>query len=578
MRIRLRLLTNSVLIATFAVVITALLIGGVSYNYGRQILENEAKERLVLVRDLKANSVKSYFDDVEKQATVFAKNLTIIDAMSKFKVAFKTYADETGNKGLDQYKDAVIKNYINSFAKDYAEDNGGLEFDATPYLNITNESSFALQYNYIFNNPYGIDKESKLDAANDGTTFSKIHKKFHGQFKELKELFDFEDIFLVDADTGDIVYTVAKGLDFTTSLTTGPYAQTALGAVFRKVNDSTDPNFAAISDFEAYSPSNDDQAAFVAAQIYDGEKKIGVAIFQLNLNTINTIMTSNQQWEEVGLGKTGETYLVDYQHRMITTSRVFIEDPTKYFEYLADLDVDEQTITRIRAKNNNMGWQKVNTLPVSESLSGKTGVAVYNDYTGVEVLGAYAPLNINGVNWGIICKISLDEAFAPIKALARKVIINLIGVMLLIMVFSVIVGIGLARQISLPIERLSTMIQIISQSQDLTQRIQYEHNDEIGDMTQSLNQLIESFQRTTQETIKSTQQVQQAAHKLMALANDIDAQEATHKFQDNFDSVHEKTEAIKDAGDSLDELSSRLQVLSRQFKVFEAESERTDGW
>ena len=33
-----------------------------------------------------------------------------------------------------------------------------------------------------------------------------------------------------------------------------------------------------------------------------------------------------------------------------------------------------------------------------------------------------------------------------------------------------------------------------------------------------------------------------------------------------------------EAGDSLDELSAKLQVLSRQFKVFESENERTSGW
>ena len=93
-----------------------------------------------------------------------------------------------------------------------------------------------------------------------------------------------------------------------------------------------------------------------------------------------------------------------------------------------------------------------------------------------------------------------------------------------------------------------------------------------------MNHLIESFQQTCQETIMSTARVQLAANKLMALADDIDAREAAHKYEDNFDLVHEKTEAIKDAGDSLSELSTRLQVLSRQFKVFEAESDRTSGW
>lgn len=579
MRIGLRLLTNSMLIAGFAVIITTLLIGGVSYNYGKSILEQEAKDRLVLVRDLKADSINRYFEGVNNQAIIFSHNPTIISAMQEFANSFAKYADEVGGKGLDKYKDAVIKRYIAEFSKDYAKDNGGLEFDATPYLNLTNESTFALQYNYIFNNPFGIDKESKLETVNDGSSYSKTHKKFHDAIKEFKELFGFEDIFLVDANNGDIIYTVAKGLDFTTSLDNGPYANTALGDAFRKANAAVDnPDFVAISDFEAYSPSNDDQSAFVATPITVAGKKIGILIFQIQLTAINNIMTNGGDWEYIGLGKTGESYLIDNKKRMISESRFFMEDPKGYINKMQKLGLDAETITRMQAKNNNMGLQFIDTLGANEVVQGKTGFGIFKDYRGVEVLGAYEPINVFGLDWGIICQIDKSEAFAPVKVLAQKIVVSLTGVMVLILFFSVIVGIGLARQISVPIENLSVKVQILSKTQDLTQRIEYAVDDEIGDMTKAINSLIQSFQDTCKETILSTHKVQSAAHKLMTLADDIDSREATHKFEDNFENVHEKTEAIKDAGDSLAELSSRLQVLSRQFKVFETESERTSGW
>lgn len=579
MRISLRLLGNSVLIASFAVIVTTLLIGAMSYSYGKMILEQEANDRLVLVRDLKADSVNRYFNTIKSQAITFSNNLTLVDAMQAFADSFMKYAKEVAATGKDKYDDAVIKRYIDEFSRDYAKDNNGLTFDATQFLNLKNESTFALQYNYIFSNPYGIDKESKLDEVNDGTTYSKVHKKYHDQLRQFKELYDFEDIFLVDPNTGDIVYTVAKGLDFTTSLMNGPYAQTALGEVFRKANQTNKADEAIISNFEAYSPSNDDQAAFVASAIYNNAgEKVGILIFQLNLKIINDIMTSSQDWEEVGLGDTGETYLVDQQHRMLTSSRFYIENPKKYLEDMKALGMQPEVVTRIQAKQDNLGWQKINTIGSSKALTGVTGFSIYKDYRNKDVLGAYAPVNVSGMQWAIVCEIDEAEAYAPVKELTKKIIMYLGLIMVLILVFSIIVGIGLARQISLPIEKLCTMIQILANTQDLTQRITYESNDEIGDMAKALNQLVESFQTTFQETIMSTQRVQMAAHKLMALADDIDAREASHKFEDNFDMVHEKTEAIKEAGDSLEELSERLQVLSRQFKVFEAENERTSGW
>lgn len=578
MRIGARLLTNAVFIALFSIGATVLLIGTMSYTYGKNTLEQQVEDRLVLVRDLKANDIERYFTAMKKQITLFSNDSTVINAMKDLDAGFLVYAKEVSVKGLDKYKDAVIKKYITEFSNDYSKDNGGLTFDATPYLNLSNENTFALQYNYIFNNPNGIDKEEKLAYVDDGSTYSKFHYKYHEHLKELKLLFGMEDIFLVDARSGDIVYTVAKGLDFTTSLVNGPYANTALGKAFRDVNTNDGVKNVVVSQFEAYSPSNDDQACFVATPIFDNGVKIGVLIFQLSTAVINSIMTSDARWEEIGLGKTGEVYLVDGQHRMISSSRLSIEDPAAYYKQMEQNGIDQDTLIRMKAKGTNIGLVKLNTLAVDEALQGKSGFAIFKDYRGEEALGAYAPINVSGLNWGIVAKMDKSEAFAPIYNLAYKMAINLSGLLLLILIFAVIVGMGLAKQISTPIEKLSLAMRLLSQSQDLTRRVDYAVQDEIGDMAQALNTLLDSFQKTCQETIISSQKVQTTAHKLMSLADEIESRESMHKFEDNYDSVHEKTEEIKDASDGLAELSARLQVLSRQFKVFEEESDRTSSW
>lgn len=579
MRIGSRLITNAVFIALFSISATILLIGAMSYTYGKNTLEQQAEDRLIMARDLKANDIDRYFTALKKQITLFSNDQSVINAMKDLDAGFLVYAQEVSTKGLDKYKEEVIKHYITQFSNDYAKDNGGLTFDATPYLNLTNENTFALQYNYIFNNPYGIDKEEKLSLVDDGSTYSKFHNKYHPHLKELKQLFGMEDIFLVDSKSGDIVYTVAKGLDFTTSLINGPYANTALGKAFRDVNIDNGAKNIVVSQFEAYSPSNDDQACFVATPIFDNGVRIGILIFQINSSVINSIMTSDGKWEEIGLGKTGETYLVDNQHRVISSSRLSIENPEKYYKEMQQIGVTQDNIIRMIAKGNNIGLVTVNSFAVNEVLQGKSGFTESKDYRGIETLNAYKPINVSGLNWGIIAKMDTAEAFAPIYSLAHKMIINLIGLVLLILLFSTIVGIGLARQISAPIEKISLAMRILEQSQDLTRRIEYNVKDEIGDMTTALNHLLDSFQKTCQETIISTQKMQTTAHKLMSLADEIDTRESMYKFEDNYESVHEKTEEIKDASDGLAELSARLQVLSRQFKVFEEESDRANsGW
>lgn len=578
MRIGPRLLVNSILIAGFSVIATAILIGGMSFTYGKNILEDEARNRLVLVRDLKADSIRNYFDNLQKQAISLSQDPTIMNAMRDFNDGFKKYAQEVSTVGMDQYKEEVIKKYIAEFSEDYAKTNGNVPFDITPYINTSNPNTFALQYNYIFNNPYGIDKERQLEYIDDNSTYSKYHAKYHAQLDQIYALFSLEDIFLVNNE-GDIVYTVAKGVDFTTSLKNGPYAQTVLGDAFRRANTADGTKPVIVSEFEAYMPSNDDQSSFVATAIYDQNgKKIGVLIFQVDYTAINTIMTSGQAWEDIGLGKTGEVYLIDQKKHMITDSRFFIENSEQYLNRIAKLDVSQDTITRMRARQSNIGLQPINSMGADLSLQGKSGFASYMDYRDKKVLGAFEPIIVSGVTWGVIAEIDTAEAYGPIYSLAWKMGFTLLGIMILIIFFATIVGIGLAKQISVPIENLSAKIRILSDTQDLTQRIDYQANDEIGDMAKAINHLTANFQQTCKETILSTEKMQAAAHKLVDWAEDIDQQEAAHKYKDNYEAIHEKTESIKDAGDNLEELSSRLQMLSRQFKVFEAESTRTSGW
>lgn len=576
MRIGPRLLLNSVLIASFAAIASVALIGGMSFNYGKNILEEQTRNRLVMVRDLKAQNISQYFQELEKQALIFSHNETIIDAMRAFDDGFAKYASEVSVAGFDKYKEEVIKKYINAFADDYAKVNGSNPFDITPYINTSNPDTFALQYNYIFNNPHGIDKESKLEYVEDQSTYSKNHSVFHPALREIYSLFSLEDIFLVN-NNGDIVYTVAKGIDFTTSLKNGPYAKTILGTAFQRANTQDGTSPVVISEFDKFMPSNDDQSSFIATPVYDKTgKKIGVLIFQITYTAINAIMTSDYKWEEIGLGKSGEVYLVSPDKHMLNDSRFFIEDQQNYLLSMAKRDVSPEKISTMRARQTNIGLQPVNTLGVAEALSGKTGFGIYPDYRGIDVLGAYEPLRVSGSNWAVIAEMDVKEAFAPVYELTMKLLINLIGIMILIIFFATIVGIGLAKQISVPIENLSAKIRILSDTQDLTQRIDYQSKDEIGDMARALNHLIVNFQHTCQETILSSEKMQSTAHKLMSWADDINVQDAASRAAGS--KVYEKTTAIKDAGDSLAELSSRLQTLSRQFKVFEAESERTSDW
>ena len=69
-----------------------------------------------------------------------------------------------------------------------------------------------------------------------------------------------------------------------------------------------------------------------------------VVAFQMPVDRINDIMTSRQEWGRVGLGETGETYIVGDDLTLRNQSRFLIEDRENYFQMIKKLGVPFGTV------------------------------------------------------------------------------------------------------------------------------------------------------------------------------------------------------------------------------------------
>lgn len=134
-------------------------------------------------------------------------------------------------------------------------------------------------------------------------------------------------MFLIDNETGRVVYSTLKQSDFGTSLTRGPYKITALARAFQSCRETGDTDSVCLTDFEAYEPSLGAPAAFMASPINDRKARVGVLAFQLSIDEVDPVVSGNKGWEKDGLGKTGDTSIVGPDFLMRTNSRGFAEDP-----------------------------------------------------------------------------------------------------------------------------------------------------------------------------------------------------------------------------------------------------------
>jgi len=135
-------------------------------------------------------------------------------------------------------------------------------------------------------------------------------------------------------------------------------------------------------------------------------------------------MASDYNWNNIGLGKTGETYLVGKDYLMRSISRFYLEDTLAFKKGLINVGIQEEEVNDMYNVGTTILNLRVQTEATEEALMGKTGTKAISDYRGVSVLSSYAPLQISGLQWGILSEIDHAEAHEVLHAFKRKIFIT----------------------------------------------------------------------------------------------------------------------------------------------------------
>jgi phosphate binding protein len=332
-----------------------------------------------------------------------------------------------------------------------------------------------LQSQYIASNPFGLGERDEYMTTRINNKYDKSHGLFHPIFKNYQDRFGYYDIFLITADSGHIIYSVSKEVDFATDIVHGPFRNTGIARVYNKVINCQEDNCVFLEDFSPYLPSYNAPSAFIASAIYRGNEKIGVLVFQLPIGRINHIMTNGYDWENVGLGKTGETYLVGDDYLIRNQSRFLIENPNHYYQALEYSNLSNEVISGIKALQSSIGLQPVITLGTRAAISGMSGTEIFKDYRGVKVLSSYKPLKVDQVDWVIMSEIDRSEAYQAITLTVKRFSFWFLVLLVVVVAMSVL----LARSISRPIQLLSQRTSDFAKG-NLDVPVEIRQSDEIG--------------------------------------------------------------------------------------------------
>jgi methyl-accepting chemotaxis protein len=177
---------------------------------------------------------------------------------------------------------------------------------------------------------------------------------------------------------------------------------------------------------------------------------------------------------------------------MRSASRFHLHDPNAYLAELRSLGTKEDAIARLRQYGTTILQQPVTSPAVARALAGGSGTMRVVDYRNTAVLSSYAPLQIKGLDWVILSQMDLREAYEPIYALQRQILITATLLILLV----TLLAMALAHLFNKPIQHLIDSARRVSAG-ELASIPVSNSPDEFGELSRAFNAVVQSLQTQT---------------------------------------------------------------------------------
>jgi methyl-accepting chemotaxis protein len=512
-------------------------------QYGSKALTAEVTNNLVAARDSRKQAVEDYMETIRDQVLSMSEDRMIIRAMTEMKTAFESRSAEADidDATLESMRRELASYYRSAFATEYRRLAGG-DLDIDDKIAKLTPQAIILQHAYIAKNPNALGKKHLLDFAGQ-SQYDRLHAELHPVLSKFVERFGYYDLFLVEPENGNIVYSVFKELDFATSLASGSCSQTNFAKVYKRAVAAQSAGTFALVDFEQYWPSYEAPASFIASPIFESGKLIGTLVFQMPVDRINTLMG-----RPLAMGGSAETYLVGPGNRLRSDTRAGGQ-----FSIVESFRSIDQS-------------GRLSSEAVNQALAGRADVIETTNYLNKQVISAFAPIEVLGLQWAVVAEVLQSEAMAPVQAMAdvtTKVRESILTWTIWTSVFAVVGVLGVSlvviSRLMHPIDATVAALADISQGEgDLTRRLDENQVGELGDLAKHFNRFAQRICDVVRSISGNASTLTQASHELAASssqlsqgASDSKGQSATvssaaEELSINMDNMAKSTEELSE--------------------------------
>jgi methyl-accepting chemotaxis protein len=513
MNIRQKLLLGATALTVVPVVLTAAFLWAGASQLSSQTIDTQTQSQLVGIRDSRRQALVDEFNSRVADVASIAAQRSTLDAFRALKPAFATAAKDLPRFDATASNAAMNEFIQQQFKAEFARRNADAMPDFSRAVAARDANGVALQSAFVTGNPNPLGQKEKLVTPGVDFAYGRAHAQFHPGFERALKLQGFYDFFLVDVETDNVIYTVFKELDFGTNLSNGIAANTKLAEAYQKVKNAGKRDATYLSDFAPYLASYNDQAAFIGVPLFDGDKQVGVLLAQYPIDKISEAMSAGRAWSKIGLGETGDVFVVGADKKMRSVARYLVENKDAFSKQIGD-KLAPADLQNLLKKETTIGLVAIDSDATRQALEGKEGFVDFVDYRGIRSLGAYAPVSVQGLTWGLVAKKDHAEATQPLDELNRASLLRALLVGIGVLALAAAAVTWFLRRFLKPIDKLATAVTEVAKGNSEA-RSRLTEKDEIGDLGRSFDNLLDERIAALEAAKKENEQLNNSVISLL---------------------------------------------------------------
>ena len=246
--------------------------------------------------------------------------------------------------------------------------------------------------------------------------------------------------------------------------------------------------------------------------------------------------------DRTGMGETGETYLVNKDHYMVSPS---VYNDSMFLK------------TKINTKQVNLCFSK----HLEKGLINKVQeeAIIYPDYRGKKVLGIHN--FIPEMEWALIAEFDFEEAYRPIN----KLIVLVVVIFTVLLVITIIISIQISKNITMPIVDLHQGVEEIIKG-NFDYKVGTDGKDEIGHLSRVFDLMTVRLAESQNNIQKHTNELE---NKVKKRTNEL--QETNVQLQEQLVIEKQSEEKLRLERDNLNSIFEAMEdgvcIINQQYEI-----------